>query len=164
MRRKYIELLWWVCWYHTQCRAGMVKPSLAAGLRLRAVGCIQLHCTRAQSSPLLTPRTSFHLLSAQASLQPEPGEEQWRRAVETKYTGFIHLRVFSASHNTNWLWKIGSENEYPGHCSLLLCCEITFLNENIEFLWKQVHNISGNENPVELTKERRPRDMKALYL
>lgn len=60
--------------------------------------------------------------------------------------------------------RLARKNEYPGHCSLLLCCEITFLNENIEFLWKQVHNISGNENPVEITKERRPSDMKALYL
>lgn len=148
----------------THCRARIVKPSPGAGLgQAQHTHCIQLHCTGAQSSPLPTPCTSFQVISAKESLQPVHGEEWWRRVLETKYIGFIPLHVFSASHNTNWLWKIGSENEYPGHWSLLLCCEITFLNENIEFLWKQVHNIAGNENPVEITKERRPRDMKALY-
>lgn len=93
--------------------------ALAQSSRLHsAASCIQ-------SSPLLTSRTSFHMLSAQALLHPALGEEQRRRVVETKYRGFIPLHVFSAYCNTNWLWKIGSENEYSGHCSLLLCCEIT---------------------------------------
>lgn len=78
-----------------------MKLSLSAGLRLSVVGCIQLHRAGVQSSPLLTPCTSFHVLSAQASLQPAHGEERRRRVVETKYRGFIPLHVFSVSYNTN---------------------------------------------------------------
>lgn len=77
------------------------------------------------------------------------------------------FRVFPASCNTNWLCEIGSENEYPGHCSVVLCCEITSRNEGEKILnsfESKSHNISGNENPVEVTKERGLKGIWKLYI
>lgn len=60
------------------------------------------------------------------------GEEEDRPGIpNSKFAPFPCLLCFL--QHTNWLCEICSENEYPGHCSVVLCCEITSLNEEKKY-------------------------------